>query len=112
MAQELTSITEACEAFVCSIEEGRYYDAHEDLEPLWYLRRFEDDNEVKIWKGFINAAVSFELLKRGRPKPSDVAWQTYLKYQSLLEDIVTPHKELYVKMDELIQNRRILCLNS
>jgi hypothetical protein len=101
-----------CEAFVRSICEERYYDAHEDLEPLWYPHRFEDDNEVKLWKGFINAAVSFELIKRGRKEASQKAWKNYLKYSPLLENLVTPHKELYVKMDELIQNRRTLCLNS
>ncbi|MFA5216634.1 DUF309 domain-containing protein [Sulfuricurvum sp.] len=111
MAQELTGITESCEAFLQSIVQERYYDAHEDLEPIWYPRRFEDNDEVRLWKGFINAAVSFELLKRGRPNPAEVAWSTYLKYHPLLERIVTPHKELYVKMDTLIQNRRRLCLN-
>lgn len=108
MAQKLagiTEITQACEAFVCSLEEERYYDAHEDLEHLWFPRRFEDDHEVKLWKGFINAAVSFELIKRGRPKPSQKAWENYLKYRSLLEDIVTPHKELYGKIVTVIETK-------
>lgn len=102
MAQELTGITEACDAFVLSLTEGRYYDAHNDLEPLWYPRRFEKDDEVLLWKGFINAAVSFELLKRGRPKASEVAWATYLKYLPLLERVVAPRKELYVRIVRLI----------
>lgn len=112
MAQELTSITEACEAFVSSLQEGRYYDAHEDLERLWYPRRFEDNDEVKLWKGFINAAVSFELTVRGRTRASEVAWATYLKYSPFLERLDTPHKELYVKIDALIHTRRIQCQNS
>lgn len=106
MAQEFTGITEAFDAFTLSLTEERYYDAHEDLEPLWYPHRFEDNDEVKLWKGFINAAVCFELIKRGRPKPSETAWQTYLKYSPLLEHLVTPHKQLYVKIAQIIERQR------
>jgi hypothetical protein len=106
LAQESAGITEACEAFALSFIEERYYDAHEDLEPLWFPRRFEESDEVKLWKGFINAAVSFELIKRGRLKPSEIAWQTYLKYSHLLENLVTPHKELYVKMIQIIESKK------
>lgn len=106
MAQEFTGITEAFNAFALSLIEGRYYDAHEDLEPLWYPHRFEDNDEVRLWKGFINAAVSFELIKRGRPNPSERAWQTYLKYSPLLENLVTPRKELYVKMIQIIEHTK------
>ncbi|MDD2265793.1 DUF309 domain-containing protein [Sulfuricurvum sp.] len=106
MAQEFTGITQACEAFIRSIQEGRYYDAHEDLEYIWYVRRFEDNDEVRLWKGFINAAVSFELMKRGRPKPSETAWKTYLKYSPFLETLVTPHKEHYVRITQILERQR------
>lgn len=106
MAQESTGITEACKAFVLSIRESRYYDAHEDLEQVWHPRRFEDEHEVKLWKGFINAAVCFELIKRGRSEASYRTWQTYLKYKPLLESIVTPHKELYVTIVQTIEQER------
>jgi hypothetical protein len=86
LAQELTDITEACEAFVRSLEEGRYYDAHEDLERIWFPRRFEQDDEVALWKGFINASVSFELIRRGRKEASE-GWETYLKYRTSFEKI-------------------------
>jgi hypothetical protein len=106
LAQESASIIVSCEAFVRSIHEDRYYDAHEDLESLWHPRRFEDDDEVRLWKGFINAAVSFELMKRGRSMPSETAWQTYLKYSHVLENLATPRKELYVKMIQIIESKR------
>jgi hypothetical protein len=113
LAQEFEGITEACEAFVDSLLEGRYYDAHEDFEYLWYPRRFEENDEVKLWKGFINAAVCFELIKRNRPAASEKAWQTYLKYKQLLESIVTPHKELYVTIVQTIEQQRgALCPSS
>lgn len=106
MATEPAGITKSCEAFVLSINEGRYYDAHEDLEPLWYPRRFEDDNEVRLWKGFINAAVSFELARRGRKEASQKAWETYMKYFYILENLVTPHKELYVKIVQTLEHTK------
>lgn len=106
MAQKFESIITAFAAYECSIKEERFYDAHEDLERLWFPRRFEDDNEVLVWKGFINAAVCFELIKRGRSKSSETAWQTYLKYSPLLEELVTPHKELYVRIMKLIETTK------
>lgn len=111
MAQESAGIIEAFEAFVRSIDEGRYYDAHEDLEHLWFPRRFEQHDEIKLWKGFINAAVCFELIKRGRSEASRRAWETYLKYLPLLETLVAPHKELYGKIAVLIHNKHcLLCV--
>ena len=106
MAKESPTVESACEAFLKSLQEERYYDAHEDLEALWFPRRFEKENEVMLWKGFINAAVCFELIKLGRPKPSETAWKTYLKYVSLLEDLETEHNALYVTMVQSIQNKR------
>ncbi|MEE8588924.1 MAG: DUF309 domain-containing protein [Sulfurimonadaceae bacterium] len=43
--------------FVKCLDEERFYDAHEALEEVWFPRRFEDDMEMKLVKGFINAAV-------------------------------------------------------
>ena len=71
------------EYLVC-LEEERYYDAHEALEVIWFPRRFENNDEMNLLKGFINASVSLELLKLQREKPSKKAWRTYLKYRPLL----------------------------
>lgn len=106
MAQESPTIAGACEAFMQSLKEERYYDAHEDLEALWFVRRFEQDDEVKLWKGFINAAVCFELIKKGRLIPSQTPWKTYMKYATLLEGVETEHKHIYVTMVQLIQSKR------
>lgn len=106
MAQISPTITAACDAFVKSLQEERYYDAHEDLEALWFPRRFEEDDEVKLWKGFINAAVCFELIKKGRIKPAETPWKTYLKYVALLDVLGPEHKHIYVTMVQLIQKQR------
>ncbi|MDD3770755.1 MAG: DUF309 domain-containing protein [Sulfuricurvum sp.] len=106
MAQTSEGITQAFGAFALALAQGRYYEAHEELEILWYPRRFEDDDEIRFWKGCINAAVSFELIKRGRPLPSRKAWGTYLKYRGCLERLVTPRKELYVRITQTIDQHR------
>jgi len=82
--------------FKLCIKESRFYDAHEVLEELWFPRRFEDDNEVKLLKGFINAAVSFELMKRGRTKQREKVWANYLKYRQLIFKTNSPYlNDLY-----------------
>ena len=106
MAQESPTVAQACEAYMRALEEGRYYDAHEDLEALWFPRRFEKDAEVNLWKGFINAAVCFELIKKGRPIPSQTAWKTYLKYVVVLDALETEHNHIYVTMVEFILQQR------
>ncbi|MFZ5375912.1 MAG: DUF309 domain-containing protein, partial [Campylobacterota bacterium] len=111
MAQAPAGITGAFEAFERSLAEARYYDAHEDIEAIWHPRRFEDDDEIRFWKGCINAAVSFELVKRGRPLPSHKAWMTYLKYRGCAERLVTPHKELYVRITHTIDQHRSLMMS-
>lgn len=70
--------------FIICLNEHRYYDAHEVLENVWFPRRFEDSNEVKLLKGFINAAVSFELHKRLKVSQGKKVWANYLKYRPLL----------------------------
>jgi hypothetical protein len=91
------------------IEEQRYFDAHEALEALWFPRRFEKEDDVKLLKGFINAAVSFELHKRGRAIESEKVWQNYLKYRPLLYKI-EENKEALLglsKYVEAIYQRRV-----
>jgi hypothetical protein len=91
----MTKLEIALDSFLNSLNEQRFYDAHEDLEELWFPKRFEDDDEIRLLKGFINAAVSFELIKRGRPNPSKKAWANYLKYKTLLNTINSPYKQKY-----------------
>ena len=105
MAKESPTVESACEAFLKSLQEERYYDAHEDLEALWFPRRFEKENEVMLWKGFINAAVCFELIRKGRLEPSKKAWSNYQKYLPLLAGLKTVHCEIYDKIANLIEKK-------
>jgi len=77
-------IAKKIDEFIVCLHEQRFYDAHEVLEEVWFPRRFEEHNEVKLLKGFINAAVSFELIKRSRKKQSKRVWLNYLKYRQFM----------------------------
>lgn len=90
--------TEQLDRFVLCLDEERFFDAHEALEEIWFPRRFEDDMEIKLIKGFINAAVSFELTKRGRPNPATKAWGNYEKYRQLLDSFTSCNTLYYEKL--------------
>ena len=97
-------MTKALENFLLCIDEKRYYDAHEVLEVIWFPRRSEQDNEMKLLKGFINASVSFELIKRGRPQASKRVWTNYLKYRQYLYKIESSYLNNYHYVARHIEN--------
>lgn len=86
---------EKIQEYILCLDEQRYYDAHEALEAIWFPRRFEDDNEVKLLKGFINASVSFELYKQGKILQSKKIWKNYIKYRPLLYKVDSIHLNDY-----------------
>mgnify|MGYP002629879722 CR=1 FL=1 len=85
------------------LDERRFYDAHEALEEVWFPRRFEKSNEVQLLKGFINAAVSFELYKLGRKEQSKKVWTNYLKYRQLLFKVESQYLNEYNQMSRYVE---------
>ena len=85
------------------LDEKRFYDAHEALETAWFPRRFEDSNEVRLLKGFINASVSFELFQRERTTQSKRVWANYLKYRPLLLKVQNENSNEYYKLSRYIE---------
>ena len=90
--------------FMERLSQGRFYDAHESLEEIWFPRRFEDCDEMRLLKGFINTAISFELLKRGRPDASKRVWKNYLKYRPLLNQIESDYLSKYRSIAIHVEN--------
>ena len=84
-----------CDEFMLCLDEQRFYDAHEALEEIWFPRRFDDDGEVKLLKGFINASVSFELAKKGKVSASNKVWKNYLKYRQLFYKVDSKYLNKY-----------------
>ena len=98
--------TEHLDRFMGCLDEERFYDAHEALEEIWFPRRFEKDQEMLLLKGFINAAVSFELTKRGRPNPATRAWQNYEKYRPLLDAFTSTNTNYYRTLSQRLEKMR------
>lgn len=98
---------EKIEEYVQCLDEQRYYDAHEALEAIWFPRRFEDDVEMKLLKGFINASVSFELFKQKKIPQSKKIWKNYLKYRPLLYKVNSIHLNRYHEIARYVEQINI-----
>jgi hypothetical protein len=83
------------------IESEKYFESHEILEPLWLDMKKSNHKDKNIIRGFINAAVSMELTKRGREEASKKVWRTYEKYK---KDIF--HNELYLDMMNFLDSKK------
>ncbi len=79
--EKLESIEEQLSCFKLLVSRGEYYRAHEVLEKPWREMKRKGDPDQDIIKGFINAAVSLELRKKGRSNHKKV-WQTYEKHSA------------------------------
>ena len=91
-----------------------FYEAHETLEELWFPLRFEKDDEVRLIRAYINAAVIFELVKRGREKSGLKPWGFFNKYKHLIELVKPEHKTFYEEIEERIftTQKRKACFKS
>jgi hypothetical protein len=98
--------------FCTYLHKQKYYEAHEALEEVWFEKRFEDDNEIKILKGFINSAVCFELIKRGRKIQSARVWANYLKYRQLIFRSDFTHKKEIYKISREIEKIHTNLINN
>lgn len=97
-------INKKIDEFTLYLSEEKFYNAHEVLEEIWFPRRFENSSEVKLLKGFINAAVSFELIKLGRIKQSKKVWANYLKYRQLIFKSDSKHLNKLYQLSRYIEN--------
>lgn len=86
------------------ILEHKFFEAHEVLEEFWFPRRKDKTREVLIVKGFINAAVSFELKKRSREQNSKKVWQVYLKFSQLIDASDIEFQELKIFVENFAKS--------
>ena len=77
------------------LDQELYFEAHEALELLWFKHRFKDDQEIRLIRAYINAAVSFELHKRGRSKAALKPWGFFQKHHELIKIAPPLHQEHY-----------------
>jgi len=77
----------ALKAYLLLMEQEEYFEAHEVLEEAWHPLRLKDHPLKNLVKALINAAVSFEHLKRNRDNASKKALRVMASYER--------HKGLY-----------------
>ncbi len=95
---------EVFEEFKKMILKEEYFEAHEILEEIWHPMRKSLHPERDIIRGFINAAVSLELRKRGRNNYLKV-WQTYEKHKKKIRN-----NKLYEDLAIFLDNYKgLLC---
>lgn len=90
--------------FMQCLDEERFHEAHDVLEHIWFARRFEKSDETNLLKGYINAAVSFELVKRGRKDSAQKVYNTYLKYKDLRLHVSSQFSQKYVQIEQKIED--------
>lgn len=103
MTEEL-NYKELLEKCLCEIKEELFFEAHETLESIWYPRRFESSNEVKLIKGLINACVCLELFKRDKVDSGKKVWKIYLKYRPLLYKTTSPNLNEYHQLARVLES--------
>ena len=86
--------------FMALIEKERYFEAHEVLEEYWHTIRKTSNPYKNVYRGFINAAVSLELKKRGRNNYKRV-WNNYEKYRPLYLE-----REEFIEVMNFLDKRR------
>jgi len=77
-------IAVALDAFGKLLDQALYFEAHEVLEGAWIEAKKYNHPQTLLLKGLINAAISFEHIKRNRPhslKSSRITIQSYERYK-------------------------------
>lgn len=90
--------------FIDLLNTNRFFEAHEVLERIWFPIRHSDHPEKQLLRGLINASVSFELIKRGRPEAAARVWLTYLKYRDRILESALPDASYYRKMARAVDS--------
>lgn len=88
--------------------EDEFIESHDFLERLWRVYKNDEKSrkESFILKAFVNATVSFELYKMKRFEHSNNVWNTYKKYENLIETLKTKNSLNYKNIKKIIYEKR------
>ncbi|MDZ7818651.1 MAG: DUF309 domain-containing protein [Aliarcobacter sp.] len=90
------------------LKEERFVQVHDIFEKLW--REYKNDKSTReesfILKAFVNASVSIELYKMNRFEHSINVWNTYKKYENLIETLKTKNSFNYKNIKKIIYEKR------
>lgn len=90
------------------LKEEKFVEVHDIFEELW--REYKNDKSTReesfILKAFVNASVSIELYKMHRIEHSINVWNTYKKYENLIETLKTKNSLNYKNIKKIIYEKR------
>lgn len=90
------------------LQKNEFIKAHDLFEKLW--REYKDDAKTRqesfILKGFVNASISFELYNMNRVQHCQNVWDTFKKYEHLVDDLISANRDKYKEIKTLIYKKR------
>jgi predicted metal-dependent hydrolase len=96
------------EEIILLLNGNKFVQAHDIFEELW--RKYKNNESTRqesfILKAFVNGSVSIELYKMQRFEHSLNVWNTYKKYEYLIDEIISLNKNNYKKIKEIIYEKR------
>jgi hypothetical protein len=102
-------LEDALQSYLILLEQEDYFEAHEALEEAWHPLRQSKDPLRYVVKGYINAAISFEHLKRNRKNSRANAQKVILSYERYkhLRDETKEYKGLFEKAYHKIESLKM-----
>ncbi|WP_368030147.1 DUF309 domain-containing protein [Arcobacter sp. s6] len=96
------------EQIILLLNQNKFVEAHDVFEELWrdYKKDESTREESFILKAFVNGSVSIELYKMQRFEHSLNVWNTYKKYEYLIDEIDSLNKKNYQEIKEIIYEKR------
>ncbi|MFA7084388.1 MAG: DUF309 domain-containing protein [Arcobacteraceae bacterium] len=104
----------AIKEFIALVQTNEFAPAHEVLEHDWKAYKKQDKMEhAKALQGLINGTTALALYKKGKLDGYKKVWDTFLKYQHLLDSIEIEEKALFLEAREcLFQKNKIILQES
>jgi predicted metal-dependent hydrolase len=96
------------EEIILLLNENKFVEAHDVFEELWRVYKKDETTreESFILKAFVNASVCIELYKMQRLEHSLNVWDTYKKYEYLIDELDSLNKNNYQKIKKIIYEKR------
>ncbi len=87
--------------FVKALENDKYSEATQLYLAKWQKRNKADEREENVYKGFVNAAATFDLIMKGKYKTAKKVWRIYEKYRPLINEDMEHYRYLQ-KADKIL----------
>ena len=99
----------ALKAYIELLEQEEYYEAHEVMEEAWHPLRLSNHPMKNLAKGLINAAITFEHIKRNKKNVQEKAVKviaSYERYKHLCSDQIE-HAVLFKQATQKIEDLKM-----